>query len=251
MIVKLFNISKEMKLSLNNNITQFNSIKDHDYFLNKDHKLRAKIVIELINDMIDKKTGSPQKLLSIACSSGIIEEEIKNRLGIVVFGIDVAEKSLEIARRRGIITKHGDVSNPLPFKDDCFDFVFAGEIIEHIFDTNLFLKEIYRVLKPNGYLILTTPNLARFDDRLKFLLGKTPRQIAPLHPYLYLHIRPFTYELLKNVLYFCNFKNIVLRTNTIGLKFFNRELKLYSKLITRLFPSFGLTLIVRAKKADY
>jgi len=107
------------------------------------------------------------------------------------------------------------------------------------------------VLKPDGYLILTTPNLSRFDDRIKFLFGKTPRQIAPLHPYLYLHIRPFTYELLKNVLDSCNFKNIVFQTNVIGLKFFDRELKLYSKLLTRFFPSFGLSLIVRAKKADY
>lgn len=188
-----------MKLSLNDNIAQFNSTKDHDYFFNKDHKLRAKIVIELINDVIDKKAEVPQKLLSIACSSGVIEEEMKDRLGIIVFGIDAAGKSLEIARKRGIITKKCDVSNPLPFENNHFDFVYAGEIIEHIFDTKSFLKEIHRVLKPGGYLILTTPNLARLDDRIKFIFGKTPRQIAPLHPYLYLHIRPFTYDLLKNM----------------------------------------------------
>jgi len=66
-----------MKLSLNNNITQFDSIKDHDYFFNKDHKLRAEIVTELINEVINKKAGASQKLLSIACSSGVIEEEMK------------------------------------------------------------------------------------------------------------------------------------------------------------------------------
>lgn len=238
-----------MNLFLNENITKFNIVKDHDYFFNKDHKLRTEIVIELIKEVINKKPKYPQKLLSIACSSGIIEEEIKKRLGINIFGIDAAEKSLKIARRRGIITKCGDVSNALPFENNYFDFIFAGEIIEHIFDTQSFLKEIYRILKPDGYLILTTPNLARFDDRLKFLFGKTPRQIAPLHPYLYLHIRPFTFNLLKNTLNFCNFKNIVLRTNIIELNFFNRAIKFYSRLVTRLFPTLGLTLIVRAKKA--
>jgi len=67
----------------------------------------------------------------------------------------------------------------LPFENNYFDFFFAGEIIEHLFDSRFFLKEIHRVLKINGYLILSTPNLARIDDRLKFLLGKTPRQITP------------------------------------------------------------------------
>jgi hypothetical protein len=105
------------------------------------------------------------------------------------------------------------------------------------------------VLKPKGYLIITTPNLARLDDRVKFLLGKAPRQIAPLHPYLYLHIRPFTFNLLKTALEACNFTNIILRTNVIVLNFFGKEIKIYSKLFTNLFPTFGSTLIIRAQKS--
>ncbi|MBA7587367.1 Ubiquinone biosynthesis O-methyltransferase, mitochondrial [subsurface metagenome] len=237
-----------MRLSLKDNISLYDSIKDHDYFFTKEHNLRGEISIELISEVIDKKSKSPLKLLSIACSTGVIEEKIKNRLGIVAFGVDAAKKSLRTARKRGIITKYTDVSEPMPFKSNYFDFVFAGEIIEHIFDTKSFLNEIYRVLKPNGYLILSTPNLARFDDRLKFLFGKTPRQVAPFHPYLYLHIRPFTFDLLKNTLNACNFTNITLRTNVIDLNFFGKEIKIYSKLFTRLFPTFGSTLIIRAQK---
>ena len=186
-----------MRTYLRDNIDQFDTAKDHDYFFTKDHQLREEISIKLIQEVIDKKAKQPQKILSIACSTGVIEEKIKDRLGLTVFGIDGAKKSLATAHKRGIITKCADVSEPLPFENNYFDFVFAGEIIEHLFDSRFFLKEIHRVLKINGYLILSTPNLARIDDRLKFLLGKTPRQIAPLHPYLYLHIRPFTFELLK------------------------------------------------------
>jgi len=237
-----------MKASLKDNISKFNSLKDHDYFFNKDHQLRGEISIELISKVINKKSKHPPKLLSIACSTGVIEEKIKNKLGIIVFGVDGAKNSLKTARKRGIITKCTDVSKPLPFQNSYFDFVFAGEIIEHIFDTRSFLEEIYRLLKPNGYLILTTPNLARFDDRLRFLFGKTPRQVAPLHPYLYLHIRPFTFDLLRNTLNACNFANITLRTNVIALNFFGKEIKLYSRVFTRLFPTFGSTLIVRAQK---
>jgi len=76
----------------------------------------------------------------------------------------------------------------LPFENNYFDFVFAGEIIEHLFDSRFFLKEVHRVLKINGYLILSTPNLARIDDRLKFLLGKTPRQIAPIPIFIFIFV---------------------------------------------------------------
>lgn len=238
-----------MRLSLRDNIIKFDSIKDHDYFFNKDHKIRAEISIKLIKEVIGKKTKNTPKLLSIACSTGVIEEKMKNELGVIVYGIDGAKKSLEIARRRGLITKLADVSKPFSFESNFFNFVFAGEIMEHIFDTMSFIEEVSRVLKPGGYLVLTTPNLARIGDRLRFLFGKTPRQIAPLHPYLYLHIRPFTFDLLKNVLNLCNFENITLRTNVITFDFFGKELKLYSKFIARLFPSFGSTLIVRAQKS--
>jgi len=50
-----------------------------------------------------------------------------------------------------------DVQN-LPFKDETFDLVTATEVIEHLPDHNRFLNEVYRVLKPNGFLIISTPN---------------------------------------------------------------------------------------------
>ena len=234
---------------LKNNVNKFNIVEDCDYLLRKDNQLRGDISIELLNDVIDKKRTCPQKLLSIACSIGIIEEKMKGRLGIVVYGIDVAKDALEKASERGVITKYADVSKCLPFEDGYFDFVFAGEVIEHILDTKAFLTEIHRVLGLKGYVVLTTPNLARFDDRLKLLFGKTPRQTSPLHPYLYLHIRPFTFDSLKNALKACGFTEIILRTNVFTVDFWGKKITLYPKFLTRLFPTLGSTLIVRAKKS--
>jgi len=47
----------------------------------------------------------------------------------------------------------------IPFKNEVFDCIFAGEIIEHLIDPATFLKEIERVLKNGGLLVLTTPNI--------------------------------------------------------------------------------------------
>jgi SAM-dependent methyltransferase len=45
----------------------------------------------------------------------------------------------------------------LPFEDNHFDAVFCGEVLEHIFNPDEILPEIYRVLKPGGRLLLTVP----------------------------------------------------------------------------------------------
>lgn len=238
-----------MKNLLTENLDKFDSKGDPSYFFDKDHRLRGEISIQLIKDVAKKKPNHPQKLLSIACSTGVIEEKIKNQLGIEVYGIDAAKNPLHLAKKRGIITKYVDVNKSLPFRNGYFDFVFAGEIIEHIFDTKSFMKEICRVLKLGGYLVLTTPNFARFDDRLKLLFGKTPRQIIPLHPYLYLHIRHFTFDSLKKLFFLCGFSEIVLKTNVLSMDIFGKELILYSKILTRFFPTFGSTLITRAKNS--
>lgn len=231
------------------NIGKFNTVEECNRYLNKkSHKLRTNIVIELLHEVINKEQNSSKKLLSIACSTGIIEEKIKNAFGIDVYGVDAAKHSLEEANKHGVIAKYADVSKRLPFEDAYFDFVFAGEIIEHLLNTKFFLSEVNRVLKPKGYLILTTPNLGRFDDRLRLLFGKAPRQISPMHDYLYLHIRPFTFDSLKNALTLCGFTDIKLRTNFFAIEFFGKEIKIYSPLLTRLFPSFGSTLIVRSRK---
>jgi 2-polyprenyl-3-methyl-5-hydroxy-6-metoxy-1,4-benzoquinol methylase len=52
--------------------------------------------------------------------------------------------------------------------------VFAGEIIEHLVDTRRFLDELHRVLRPGGIAVITTPNLASFENRVRLLFGVYP-----------------------------------------------------------------------------
>jgi SAM-dependent methyltransferase len=230
------------------NVGTFGNVDDCDYLLRKEHQLRGDVSIGLLAEVADAGREPRQKILSIACSIGILEERMKERLRLAVYGIDAAKEALQRAQRRGIITQCADVSRPLPFAAGSFDFVFAGEILEHIFDTRAFLCEVHRVLKPEGYVVITTPNLARFDDRLKLLFGKTPRQTSPLHPHLFLHIRPFTFYSLKNALELCGFSEIVLRTDVFRAELFGRDIFWCPKLLIGLFPTLGSTLIVRARR---
>lgn len=81
---------------------------------------------------------------------------------------------LKAARIRGISIAQADFMGALPVKSDCFDVVFAGEIIEHLVDTDYFLKEIHRVLKKSGKIVLTTLNLCNLENRLRILTGRYP-----------------------------------------------------------------------------
>uniref|UniRef100_E6Q525 Methyltransferase type 11 domain-containing protein n=1 Tax=mine drainage metagenome TaxID=410659 RepID=E6Q525_9ZZZZ len=68
----------------------------------------------------------------------------------------------------------GDVSSRLPFDDACFDVAIFGEVIEHLVDPDAALQEISRVLRPGGYLVLTTPNLACWFNRIVLVIGVQP-----------------------------------------------------------------------------
>lgn len=76
---------------------------------------------------------------------------------------DVSERMLEVCRRRleqikidfSLVRFN---SYPLPFPDDKFDAVLCFETLEHMPQPGRFLEELYRLLKPNGELLLTTPN---------------------------------------------------------------------------------------------
>lgn len=235
---------------LSENVRNFDVVENCSYLYEKEHQERGGVAIDLLRETLPFKHNRSLKLLSLACSIGVIEERMQKELSLTVTGVDAAKTALKEARKRGLTIKCADVTKPLPFADRSYDYVFAGEVIEHILDTKSFLNEMHRVLKPGGFLVITTPNLARFDDRLKLLCGKTPRQTSPLHPYLYLHIRPFTSESLTHALVSCDFSHVAVRTNAFTLEFFGKETTLYSKILRRLFPTFGTTLIVRAQKMN-
>jgi SAM-dependent methyltransferase len=78
------------------------------------------------------------------------------------------------ARARGIEAYQGDLNKELPYQDESFDVVHANQVIEHLHNTDILLKEVYRVLKAGGYLVISTPNLASFHNILHLLMGKQP-----------------------------------------------------------------------------
>lgn len=73
----------------------------------------------------------------------------------------------------------GDANQPLPFEDDFFDGVCSIEGIEHLENPSQFVRELFRVLKPGGYCVLSTPNVDSYRSRHNTLWRGYHRYFRP------------------------------------------------------------------------
>lgn len=213
----------------------------HDRKINFNYHEEAPSRLGVILSRI-RKAEAPIKLLDIGCYDGHIGILLKKKFGkqCQIYGIDVASNSVKLALKKGIQAKLCDVTQGISFESNMFDYVFAGEIIEHLYDTDFFMEEIKRVLKPNGILILTTPNFLSFGRRIYYLFGKgifmeasfsLPEKAAG-------HIRYFTFEILKELAKLHNFEPIVTFSDTVTFPWFR------SDLLAKIFPTMGQSIIV-------
>lgn len=97
-----------------------------------------------------------KNLLDIGCADGTTTRQFAEILpATTIVGIDYYKKAIDFAKRRKSKIKfvHADVHN-IPYKNNSFDIVCAIETLEHLENPKKALKEIYRVLKPQGCLLI-------------------------------------------------------------------------------------------------
>ena len=105
----------------------------------------------------------------------LLHDLIQQRAGArsIVFGLDYSAPAVCAARLSHSLA--GDATR-LPFENDIFDFVIAGELLEHIAPCDPVLSEAYRVLKPGGRFLISTPN--GFDALKLLRWWLLPRRLA-------------------------------------------------------------------------
>jgi len=159
-----------------------------------------------------------------------------------------------MAARSGLSCQKVDVSSMnLPFESQTFDIVYMGEVIEHLVDPDFAIKDVRRVLKPSGSLILSTPNLACWYNRLLLLLGiqpifsevSTTRIFGRPGTIPVGHLRLFTLSALKQFLNYHDFESI----KVIGAKFdmLPKTLKPIDNIFAKV-PSFASILVIIARR---
>jgi 2-polyprenyl-3-methyl-5-hydroxy-6-metoxy-1,4-benzoquinol methylase len=112
--------------------------------------------------------GSGRTALDFGCGDGFWTVRLRER-GWHVTSADLAP------RFPGSVRADGEKT--LPFADKTFDLIWMAEVLEHVRNSEGLVRELRRIIKPGGRLIITTPNSAFWLYSLLAVLGITPAQI--------------------------------------------------------------------------
>jgi len=137
--------------------------------------------------------GSKLKVLDIGCGTGVNSQKIVS-MGHVVEGVDLSEEAIKRYRDLGFTGHCLDIERGSFLSSDSYDVVFCSEVIEHLTVPAVVLNDFYRILKPGGVLILSTPNSAFWVYRLAACFGYTVGELQ--HP---MHFRFFSRRSLVKV----------------------------------------------------
>ncbi len=219
--------------------------------------LREKIALKMI------KKISPKKVLDIGCGNGFFMEKIKTSLPeLTVEGVEYSKYNINICKKKGFKTKKADLNIKIPYKNKEFDMVYVGEIIEHLYNPDLFLKEVNKVLKDKGYFILSTPNLCAWFNRILFPFGiqpvfmesSTESKLVGAGPLKGLkkeslpvgHIRIFNKDAITDLLKKEGFKILKIK-GAVFDSFFPKPFLFIDRFFS-LFPSLSADLVILTKK---
>lgn len=185
--------------------------------------------LEIVRSALsDISFSSNQKVLDVACGIGLLGKLFSN----IVYGFDININAVKVARKNGIIAKIGDAQKKWDYQDEYFDMVIASHIIEHVISPDKLILEAKRVLKKKGLLIVITPNLAAWFNRIFLLFGFQPffTEVSTIDKTMGLklaqrftsnkdpvgHLKVFTPGSLKDILQLHGFKNIRMRGVEFG-----------------------------------
>lgn len=194
------------------------------------------------------RKGRDLNILDVGCGDGTVSQ-LFLRAG-KVFGVDIAPEFVEQAIEKGIEARTADVTRDgLPFPAGSMGVVYAGALIEHLYDPEFFLGECHRVLVQNGIIVLSTPNIASLTSRLRMLFGGGPKFYTSALSWEFGgHIRIFTSRTLRQLLEENGFAVEELVSNLVSLLPSKSTRKPWSVTLGRLAPSLGEVLVVKARK---
>ena len=273
-------------------IVDFKMLNENTCYCNRDGKIEETINLQEIIKEKDRNNNLTQRATEATRKAQIIKEEVGKNHKVLdvgcaggpyanlickeneVYGVDECPIRLLLdednALSKGYTLLCIRDGLQLPFADSFFDIVLCTEVLEHTLETRAFVKELYRVLKTNGKLIISVPNLVSLSNRIGILFGKglqfnlfwfkdrcfyklTPWPMGiPEFKYDFggirypeqpLHIRFFTFESLREFLKQMGFKV----EKEIGISFVSDR---FEKFLYKTFKNYADDLLVIASKQN-
>ncbi|MCA1578570.1 MAG: methyltransferase domain-containing protein [Acidobacteria bacterium] len=116
---------------------------------------RRRILADFVAQICSRVTDLRPRILDVGCGTGA------NLLMLKQYGdaegVDVSTDALAFCRERGLDGVRQGAGEELPYEDGAFDLVTAFDVVEHMDDDLAGLREMYRVLRPGGHVLLFVP----------------------------------------------------------------------------------------------
>lgn len=209
-------------------INQYYRTKALEYGIRHERLTR---MLELINKFEN------QRILDVGCATGDFGQLLRRR-GHYVIGIDISQLAINRAKKVLHAAYVVDIERQQLPKLKKFDLIILGDIIEHLFQPELTLKKVIKLLNPKGFILITTPNFLYWGNRISIFLGRFKYSQKGMFDES--HIRFYSYQSLLELI------------NNSGLNVTNQNhlsAGLYSQCLVKLFPSmFAYHFIVLAQK---
>ncbi len=111
----------------------------------------------LFDELLVGRSIANARVLDVGCGTGPFSLAAQHR-GASVTSLDIGLELLRVARSKGVARALAGDAMSLPFANDTFDVILSSECIEHTHDPERAVREMVRVLRVNGTLVLSCPN---------------------------------------------------------------------------------------------
>jgi SAM-dependent methyltransferase len=154
-----------------------------DFLLNRLQARRG----DQIHEANGERAGA---VLDIGCGRGLLLDELR-KLGWTVAGTEISDAAARFARDvLQLDVKVGDLRH-LHFEEGAFDAVVLWHVLEHVDDPTSLLREVHRLVRPGGFVLLAVPNFGSIEAKLSragwFHLD-VPRHVSHFTPETLVHV---------------------------------------------------------------
>lgn len=185
------------------------------------------------------------RVLEIGCATGFMGEFLIMHKECHVVGVEIGKEEAVQARKKLHKVIGGNIEDEKTIQRikalNKFDVIFASAVIEHLKDPWSALRNWKSFLKKNGFLVITTSNIAHWSIRLQLLTGKFNYQEYGILDNTHLHF--FTMETFKKLVTDCGYKIEYFSIDPVG-----GGIPRISKILSKFWPNlFAYQMLIKAK----
>uniref|UniRef100_UPI0040470E8D class I SAM-dependent methyltransferase n=1 Tax=Flavobacterium sp. TaxID=239 RepID=UPI0040470E8D len=110
--------------------------------------------------------------LDLGCDDGKLTIDMAGKIGTKnISGVEIVDSRIQMALAKGVQVKKFDLNGEFDFPTKSVDAVHANQVIEHLYDSDKFVGEIYRILKNGGYAVISTENASSWCNIFASIMG--------------------------------------------------------------------------------